>query len=144
MYASDEEALAAAEEAYQRYLDVSNAVGAGGWVDTDGLSEVLRGEALDESLDATADLHDKGYRQIGDSTFDSAVLQQYAAGTPGTVSITTYLCLDVSAVDVVDSEGQSIVTEGRADRQSLEVGFDDLDGVLKVNRSEAWSGASFC
>lgn len=144
MFASDEEALAAAEEAYAWYLEVSNAVGEGGWNDTASLQEVLRGEALEDSLVSTADLQENGYRQVGESTFDSATLQQYSDIAPGMVSVTIYLCLDVSAVDVVDQQGESVVQPGRVDRQPLEIELNDLDGVLKVNRSEAWSGESFC
>lgn len=31
------------------------------------------------------------------------------------------VCLDVSQVDLIDSEGRSVVSEARADRQALEV-----------------------
>jgi hypothetical protein len=144
VFASDEEALAAAEAAYQRYLDVSNAVGKDGWKETARFTEVSRGPALDDDLTAAGDLFDKGLRQVGDLKFDSLTLQRYEADHVGQVLIGVYLCLDVSDVDVVDADGHSIVGSERPDRQPLEVDIDDREKDLKVSRSEPWSGASFC
>lgn len=58
--------------------------------------------------------------------------------------VTVYVCLDVSDVDVVDGTGKSVVTASRPDRQPLEVDIDNVEHVLKVSRSEAWSGDNFC
>jgi hypothetical protein len=144
VYASEEEALAAAEEVYGRYLEVSNAVGQGGWVDVDALREVERGEALEQELEAIAGYRDADLTQVGTTTFDSLSLQQFTAAQAGEVLISFYLCLDVTGVDIVDRDGSSVVTSSRPDRQPVEVDIDDVDGTLKISRSEAWSGASFC
>lgn len=144
VFASEEEALAAAGAAYQRYLDVSNAIGQAGWVDTAGYAEVERGEALDQELEAAGSLGKSGYHQVGASTFDSLVLQQIDDQGAGNLSIATYLCLDVTAVEVIDANGQSVVSPARPNRQALEVVLDDADGSIKVSRSDAWSGANFC
>ena len=144
MFASEEEALAAAEDAYQAYLDVSNAVAQAGWVDTSLLEKVERGDALADEVETASSFAAKGYRQLGSSTFDSVELQQLEDLGAGSVNLVVYLCLDVSGVDVVDPTGSSVVAPSRPDRQALEVEMDDADGTLKLNRSEAWSGASFC
>jgi hypothetical protein len=144
VFASEEEALAAAGDAYQRYLDVSNAIAQAGWVDTSGFESVERGDALDQEIDAATSLADSGFRQLGASTFDSMTLQQLDDRGAGNVSIVTYLCLDVAAVDVIDANGASVVSPTRPNRQALEVEFDDADELIKVSRSEAWSGANFC
>jgi hypothetical protein len=144
VFASDEEALAAAEEAYQRYLDVSNKVGQDGWTDAKLFTEVSRGPALEGDLTAASDLQKNGYRQVGELTFDSLALQQYRANSPGQVLISVYLCLDVTEVDVIDTSGHSVVGVERPERQPLEVDIDDRENELKVSRSEPWSGTSFC
>jgi hypothetical protein len=143
VFASDEEALVAAEDAYGTYLDVSNDLGEGGWLDTGGLSAVLRGDALDEELDTAKSFSAKGYVQVGRSTFDTTTLQQWSS-EDGVISISVYLCLDVTAVDVVDDSGVSIVAPDRADRQSLEVVVDNVDGQFKVSGGDAWAGQPFC
>jgi hypothetical protein len=144
VFASEEEALAAAEGVYQRYLDVSNAVGATGWTDLGPLHTVERSVALEDELETASEFRAQGYRQVGDVTFDSLTLQQFEAPRPGAVLITVYLCLDVTDVDLVDAKGRSVITPDRPDRQGVEVDIDDIEGVLKVSRSEPWSGASFC
>lgn len=144
VFASDEEALAAAEEVYGRYLEVSNAVGAAGWTDTEPLEEVLRAQALEDELASANAYEEAGLRQEGRIDYDTATLQQYSAEVSGAVSVSVYLCIDVSAVDLIDAEGQSVVPAGRIDRQPVEVTIDDVDGTLKISGSEAWSGASFC
>jgi hypothetical protein len=144
VFASEEEALAAAEELYGRYLEISNAIGAGGWRDTDRYGEVARERALDDELETAADYAAKFYHQVGDTTFDSLGLQQVMDDGTSAVLLTVYLCLDVSEVDVLDAEGRSVVPEDRLERQALEVDMDSVDGALKVSRSEAWSGNSFC
>lgn len=144
MFASDEEALAAAEELYGRYNKLSNELGAGGWSDTSELSEVLSGAALAGELETSDSLSTKGYRQIGDSSFDSVTLQQLIDHGAEAVALTIYVCLDVSEVDVIDGDGSTVVSASRPDRQALEVEMNDNDGALKIVRSEAWSGANFC
>lgn len=144
VYSSDEEALAAAEELYGRYLEVTDDLGASGWTDTGSLADVTRGVALQDELDNAEDFAAKRWVQQGRATFDSMVIQRVEDHGPGTVLITVYLCLDVTAVDVVNSSGDSVVSPSRPARQPLEVDVDDLDGALKLSRSEAWSGANFC
>jgi hypothetical protein len=72
------------------------------------------------------------------------MLQQLRSNDSEQVSLTIYLCLDVSGVDVVDKQGESVVSPGRPDRQALEIDMDGAEGALRITRSEAWSGANFC
>jgi hypothetical protein len=144
VYASEEEALAAAEELYGRYLKIANKLGQSGWTWTQDLDTVLSGRALEGELQNAADFAAKGLVQHGDSTFDSQMLQQLRSNDSEQVSLTIYLCLDVSGVDVVDKQGESVVSPGRPDRQALEIDMDGAEGALRITRSEAWSGANFC
>lgn len=144
MFASDEEALAAAEELYGRYLRIANKIGQGGWKDTSGLEEVEKDGALDDDRKNAAEFSSRGWVQTGSSSFDSTRLQQLRDGGAGHIGLVVYLCVDVSSVDVVDATGKSVVTSTRLDRQPLEIAMDDTDGVLKLNRSQVWSGKDFC
>jgi hypothetical protein len=144
VFASDEEALAAAEELYGRYLRIANKIGQGGWKDTSGYAEVTRDQALADELASAEDYSSKGYRQVGDFRSDSMTVQQLRDPGSTEVNMTVYVCLDVSNVDVKDKSGRSVVAPERLDRQPLELTIDNSEGALKVSRSDAWSGADFC
>lgn len=145
VFASDAEALAAAEELYGRYDSITNQLGSEGWDDPTRLADVLAEDALQNEIDSAAELSAKGYRQLGESTFDSLTLQQLVDRGLGEVDITVYVCADVSDVDVVDEHNHSVVAESRPDRQPLEVEMNDkMAGQLKIVRREAWSGSDFC
>jgi hypothetical protein len=104
----------------------------------------VTGDALEDEAATAADLSSKGYRQVGEISFDSFNLQAANISTPRKVRITVYLCLDVSATDTVDASGSSVVPEGRESRVGLEVDFIDPEGDLKISRSDVWTGTSFC
>jgi hypothetical protein len=144
VFASEEEALAAAGDAYQRYLDVSNAIAQAGWVDTSGFESVETGAALQDELEVVADYVAAGYRQVGSTTFDRLTLQQISDGGAGELELVVYLCLDVSSVDLVHAQGDSVVGADRPARQPLEVEFRQFDHVLMISRSDAWTGNDFC
>ena len=144
VFASDEEALAAAEELYGEYLAAENKLGQGGWKDLSLVEPFLRGAALADETETADDLAGKGYQQRGSTSFDTMMIQQLHDDGPGSVLITVYLCLDFTNADVVDSTGESIVDSTRQDRLALEVDLDDLDGELKLSRSDGWPGENFC
>lgn len=144
VFASEEEALAAAEALYGEYQAAANALGQSGWVEPAALEPFVRGDALDDERSASESFRELGYTQVGFATFDSFTLQQVEDDGPGTVRITAYVCDDVTGVDVVDASGASIVAPTRPDRQALEIEVDDEDGDLKISRSEAWTGQDFC
>lgn len=144
VFASEEEALAAAGDLYGKYVAFANALGQSGWADPSGFEAYVRGEALDDELSSAKSFAEKGWVQHGDAVFDTLSVQQYEDGGPGLVEITVYVCSDVTAVDVIGPDGSSVVSPTRPDRQSLEVEMDDVDGDLKIVRSDAWSSTSFC
>lgn len=144
MFASDEEALAAAEELYGQYLAAENQLGAGGWNDISLIKPYVRGAALADEIQTAQDLSAKGYHQVGDISYDTATLQQAEIAESGQVVLTVYLCLDVSGAGIVDATNQTIDVGERPGRLALEIEFDDVDGDLKVDRSEPWTGSDFC
>jgi hypothetical protein len=144
VFASEEEALAAAEKLYGDYVAYANALGQSGWADPSGFEEYVRGEALEEELETATSFRNKGWIQVGDATFDTLQLQQLEDAGERYVAISIYVCSDVSTVDVIDPTGASVVSADRPPRQPLEVEMTDADGALKIERRDAWSGATFC
>jgi hypothetical protein len=142
VYASEEEALAAAEEVYGRYLEAENALGQGGWNDVSLVEPFVTGDALEDEAATAADFSSKGYVQEGSIRLASITLQQ--ADFSSRADISTYICLDLSLAKVLDSSGNPLETDGRPDLFPLEVGFGDGDGALKIYRSDPWSGTTFC
>jgi len=144
-FASDAEALAAAEKAYTAYLKVSDRLAQGGWKDVDSLVPYVRGAALNNDLKTAESLSSKSLKQVGTTTFDSTKLQTVDDHGNGTAVVTIYLCLDVSGVDVVSSDGKSVVPTSRQTRVPLEVDVDNFKSAnFKVSRSDTWSGTDFC
>ncbi len=146
IFASDAEALAAAEAAYAEYLAVGDSVLSGGGVDTESLLAVATGAALAGELETAESYASNGYRSIGTSKFDTLSIQNVEDVNQGAL-VTVYLCADVSDVDVVSADGNSVVNADRRDRIPLEVGLlssEEDASKLLVSRSKVWSGADFC
>ena len=141
LFASDEEALAAATEAYAAYLAAIDRSGQGGWLDSSELKAMETEEAFFKDVATAKRFSSAGYKQIGSSSFDSMELQRLDSST-----VTTYLCLDVTEVDVIDPSGVSIVDESQPRRLPLEVSFtpSDESSTLLIEGSEIWSGENFC
>ena len=148
VFASDEEALAAAEEAYGRYLEASDAILVDGGEDPQRLLEVASESVYEYQLDGYQRAAELGHRSTGGSTFDSMELQQYdPAASAGEPVVVVYACEDISAVDILDAQGKSVVTDSRDDRFPVEIAFELKsigEQALLVSSAEDWSGVDFC
>ena len=140
VFASEEEALAAAVAAYGAYLAVFD--GALSDYDTTRLPQVATGSALEEALDAVRGFQDKQQVQTGSSAVDSTSL----AGFSNAGELGLYACLDLSGTDVVNSAGESVLPETRIDRYPIEVYLTQSDesAQLVVFSEDVWSGDNFC
>jgi hypothetical protein len=141
LFESDEEALAAAEEAYGRYLRAVDAALQSGGRDTDLLVKTASGEALNSAQSDVSDFAANGLRTIGDTRINAIILQSIDAA-----SITVYVCEDVSGVDLLDSTGVSIVSPDRMTLTSFEVALEQ-SGVMPeliVQERTVWEGESVC
>ena len=140
VFASDEEALAAAEAAYAAYLAVLDK--AFETFDPAGLREVASGKALSEALESVEGFQRENRRITGQSSSDSATLIQ--AQPDGYVEI--YACLDVSKTDVLDESGTSTLSPDRPTRFPMQVALDWASdrAVLIVSEAEVWGGENFC
>jgi hypothetical protein len=144
VFASDAEALAAAEAAYAAYLKVSDQILAGGGMHPEQLLEVASESVYATEAVGYASAKQKGWRSVGASKVDGAELQSYESNDPSHL-VTAYLCIDVSGVDVVDSAGVSVVSSTRPDRTAFEISFGLKNNKrLIVLNKQVWPGGGIC
>ncbi len=131
-FASDEEALAAAEKAYAAYLAVSDQIVREAGADDSRLASFVSKELFDETSDSYEYLRENDWRGIGATAF-SIALQRY-----DTDSIVAYTCDDMTNTDLVDATGASVVKAGRRLHLPFEVEFDPNDS-LRIVRKDYWA-----
>lgn len=139
VFASEEEALAAAVEAYEAYLAVSDQIAADGGANPERLKDLVTPEWYEKELEVIGLVRAAGIRQVGDSSSRNAALQQFSS-----TSISIYICADSSNTSFVDSEGIDVTSSSRLTLVTNEVVFDAHDGELLLARSEPWNEASLC
>lgn len=146
LFASEEEALAAATAAYEAYLKLSNEISSDGGEGPERISSVAAGPLLDASLSGFETFRENGWRSIGESELVSTVLQ-FADLDPqpssGVAAI--YACVDYSQVDVLNEAGKSVVSPDRPDLQPLEISFDlSPEFLLVPSDIQPWNSGSVC
>ncbi|TFB71214.1 hypothetical protein E3O06_12645 [Cryobacterium glaciale] len=147
VFASNEEALAAAEAAYANYLaagDIAGATGSDSWK---SYLSLTTGSEQAGVVGAREDLVNRGRSLQGTTTFDSMSIQSSGAAPDSTWEIRTYVCLDVTDSSMVDATGQSVSTPDRQVRWPMVVVFVTPEGnaqQLLISESRVWSGSNFC
>jgi len=143
VFASNDEALAAATAAYAEYQQMSNDIAHEGGADPQRISHFTVGDVLQSELGAYGRMSKSGLHLVGDLAFDSFTLQSADLSSG---DVTAYVCLDVTQTDVVDATGASVIPSGRPDRYPLQVSLlhDSSSNRLFVEKSDSWSGSNFC
>ncbi|GAA1738222.1 hypothetical protein [Microcella frigidaquae] len=145
LFASDEEALAAATEAYEEYLAVSNAVLAKPPRDLSVLKSVATTDFVENERPIAERLNANGWTIEGRSLLVGVELQQWFQEPNGSVAVTIYACLDVTGTRIVDEDGVDVTPADRSPAATLEV---ELTGAteeeLLVSRSELWANSITC
>ena len=147
VFASDAEALAAAEAAYAAYqaaVDTSLQT-----VANVGLDSVATGDALKSALGSVGALQKAGRHQSGES-----LVKQVKSADMSTLTVAgrdrdpaqIYACLDVSKVIILDSTGTAISEAGRQTVFPTLVSVLWASGKRKllVSEESVWDGADFC
>lgn len=137
VFATDEEALAAAEEAYGKYLATVDAILADGGQNPERLEPLVAPAIYSSELEGYKDLASRGLRGVGESSA-TLQIQRYDAS-----SLVAYVCEDISSTDVVDSSGTSVVKSGRPTLLPYEVTFDLADS-LRILEKQRWDGGGVC
>jgi len=143
VFASDAEALAAAEAAYAAYQAAVDKVLVDGGSDPGRLQPLVSKRVYADELKGFRLASSKGWRSTGGTTFDHFTLESYTPSDPSEVVI-AYVCSDVSSVNVFDASGASVVAESRPDRTPFEVTFALRDGDLTMASNDVWSGGGVC
>ena len=142
VFASEEEALAAAEEAYSAYqaaVDLALQT-----LDDSGLSAVAIGRALEAAQASVANVKAEGGRQVGDTKLISVFptdLSGLVTGSGDEVG-QIYGCLDLTEVGILNSDG-SVSQSGIAGFPTI-VTVQFSDGQLLVEEEDVWDGENFC
>jgi hypothetical protein len=148
VFASEDEALAAAVKAYEGYLEVSDRILMDRGVNPERLLAVATKDVLAKQLPGFDQARKMDLRSTGGSKVDTITLQAYEPRTAdGKGIVTVYACVDVSSVNVYDSNGRSIVSPNRPNRSPFEAQFDlSSPGAtsLILAREDPWSGRDFC
>src|SRR5690606_35309560 len=106
-FISDDEAFAAAQTSFERYLGVANLVRQEGGANPGRLNSVSLQAAAAEARPSFDQMASDGRRQVGEITFDSASYESsYRDGTGYVVAIN--VCMDYSKRSVVDAEGTPV------------------------------------
>ncbi len=145
IFESDEEALAAAVEAYGAYLAVIDDVGHAGGEDSQRVRSVASAEYAEELIESFERLKEGGLHTDGRTSFDRPKLAETSTGRTATVSM--YLCYDVSDVRVLNTSGQDVTPADRPERTAIQVHLESAPAqpqTLIVEGSETWRGEDFC
>lgn len=137
VFASDEEALAAAEEAYAEYISTVDAILADGGANPERLAPLVSDEVFARESAGFKSYVDHGWHAVGQTSFH-LVLQQF-----DNAELTAYVCENISDTDVLDSSGQSIVQEDRSTRFAFEVRYA-LGADLILTAKDPWTGGGVC
>jgi len=146
VFASDAEALAAAEKAYAAYLKVSDEVGHDGGNDPERFSQVVTAAWLSTEVSSAHELKKSGRHQTGITTFSPLQMQQWSQDDT-TVHLVAYTCLDSTDTRFLDANNQDVTPSSRQPRLSIEVSFvsaPQSPSHLLVDSNEPWSGQTFC
>jgi len=145
IFASEEEALAAAEEAYAAYLSAWDLIASQGGVDPERIAAVTSGDFYESEIEGFRTFHENKWRSVGTSVLRSADLQFADLAGDAPVPVAAYVCVDVADVDVLDASGASVVSPDRPDLQAFEVFFElTPDGALVPSSSAPWEPESVC
>ncbi len=143
IFASEEEALAAAEEAYAAYRQMSDVISGEGGEDAERIASFVTEPRLADELRGFATLRESGLRITGEASFEVLSIQRYEE-FGGDAEVVFYACSDLSESRVLDGTGADVTPEDRVDRLVLEVVLRTVDGAspLLLESDNAWPGES--
>ena len=139
VFASEEEALAAAVAAYEEYLKVSDAIAADGGANPERLKDLVTEEWYEKEADVFSSVTETGLFQTGSTQVGRTDLQDFAQDeAPPRIAI--YACTDFSGTGFVDASGAEAAPPGRPEILAFQVTFQvTSSGNLRLAGSEPWS-----
>ncbi|MEU1973328.1 hypothetical protein ABZ477_16870 [Microbacterium sp. NPDC019599] len=119
LFETEAEAFAAAEETYRAYVDALNQVDLSDPETFEDVYTWTTGEANAGERKSLSSMHADGWTVDGATEVISIYPLVYSPRSEPTVELGT--CTDVSAIDVRDPDGSSVVSQDRPDTQSSTV-----------------------
>ncbi|ROR83010.1 hypothetical protein EDD42_3112 [Plantibacter flavus] len=114
VFENEEQALAAVTETYQEFLDISNTILVEGGVDVDRINAIVGGQLVDAEHENLTELSTQGLSLTGAPTLVSMQLQEwYPQPDAAGVIALARACMDLTAVQVLDGDGNSVVETDR-------------------------------
>lgn len=145
IFASDEEALAAAEAAYREFEEVSQSIASDSGEHPERIEAVATPTYAQQLLAEFAQYRELEIRAEGSVKLDSFSLVEQRYGDAD-VEVMIYLCRDVSGVRVLNATGADVTPDDRVSRTPLIASLlaeGDREDLL-VDGIELWSGEDFC
>lgn len=145
-FSSDAEAFAAAEATYREYVKALNAVDLSDPETFEGVYAWTTGDANAGAREEFSRMHADGWTVRGQSKIAIAELPTRGS-SPDPEHLLLAVCLDVSAVSVVDEEGRSMVDEDRRDMQAMLITFAQASSSptrLLIDSIDGRDGAPRC
>jgi hypothetical protein len=132
-FASEEEAFAAAEEVYREFTDRMNRVDISDPRTFEPLYELTSGTFEANDRESYSAMHAEGYVMTGKTRL---LTFQGVSTEPPFEVVVANVCLDVSDVSVVNSDGVSQVSPDRGDISAVEITFQRDGADLLINAAK--------
>ena len=146
IYASDEEALAAAVEAYEAYSEMSNRIANAGGEGSESIATLVT-EDVNEALQAEfAAIREGELRTVGTTIVYGGLLEAWET-SEAEIEASALFCRDVSGTRVVRKDGSDATAPDRDVIQAVRVTFVSGPGNpndLLISGVERWQDESHC
>lgn len=132
-FASEEEAFAAAEEVYRAYIAASNEVDLSDPSSFEPLEEFTEGSYQSDEREELSELHAEGVVQTG----EIHVIWFHPTTSDLDSTVEAVACNDVSETDLLDRNGDSLVSPSRPPAYAIKLLFNISDTGLRLAASNA-------
>lgn len=125
LFATEDEALAAAKERYNEYSSLSES--ASDDASMERLREFVTAAQWEMELASSTSFQAQGL-----TTFGETVNSNFSLIDSGPSSLTIAFCADTSGARVLNASGDDITPSGQSERFSMQAVIDASDGVLRI------------
>jgi hypothetical protein len=145
VFASEEEALAAAEAVFAKYVEAASAVANSGGADMSPFDGLLTEKQMTDETAFAEKLRSEGRVLVGSYTFEQFKGQQVDIQSPEGVYVQAYACLDFSTSHF-EVNGEPVDDQDNRDVVPIETVLVASPGSpeLRIDGLETWTGENFC